>query len=111
MKHFQTSILERKGEINDGYQTQPFETAWASEAIFFIEIHTAQEGIPAFVAHVQISADGVRWVDEGACSGTLDAAGLHFIKVAHFGGWLRLRFTADEPDARSTMTIHLVLKE
>jgi hypothetical protein len=40
----------------------------------------------------------------------MNAAGHHFLRVSHFGGWLRLRCTLRGEDPQVKLTIHLVLK-
>lgn len=103
-----TVVLERLKEFSTDFQTEPYETAWASEAIFFIRLHEAHQG--RLQAFVQISADGITWIDEGSSFPTLTAAGDHFLRVSHFGGWLRLRCDLQGEDPRMKLTIHLVLK-
>ena len=109
MRQFQTSILDRKQIIEDGYATEPFEAGWAGEAVFFIEIQEIGDGAHV-TAKAQISPDGIRWVDEGTAMENVTEAGMRFLKVSHFGGWLRLVFSL--PNAgRCRATIHIVLKE
>ena len=91
--------------------TEPYECGWAREAVIFVRALTAEgmEGDLAF-AQVQVSPDGMRWVDEGT-SVVLptQADGMEFAKVAHFGGWLRL--AAELPEgATLTVIVSLHLK-
>jgi hypothetical protein len=106
MRQFQTSVLELREVISDGYSTQPFECAWAARAIFFFDIDSRDDA--ALTVHAQISPDGLRWLDEGtACVVPTDQDGF-FLRVGDFGGWLRLRFSGS---GTMTATIRLVLKE
>ena len=59
-----TAIVERNILWQGDFATEPYEAAWASEAIFFVR---ALDVSPVFggMANVQISADGIHWVDEG----------------------------------------------
>jgi hypothetical protein len=110
MRAFQTSVLERKEAVERTLATEPFEAGWAGEAIFFVEAHGVAGG--SLLARVQISPDGIRWIDEGAARATLDGPGRAYIRVAHFGGWLRLVVDAPPGDGGTTqVTIHLALKE
>src|SRR5690606_9309994 len=70
---------------------------------------------------VQISADGVNWMDEGTAFPALGEVGHYFVKVRHFGGWLRLkgrvqqRSEAEDESAAAVpatanLSIHLTLK-
>ena len=106
MRQFQTSILELRENISYGFVTQPFECAWATEAIFFL--HIDEPGDARLTGHVQISPDGIRWIDEGTeLAATAERDG-YFIRVNQFGGWLRLRFSGK---GEMTATIRLALKE
>lgn len=113
MRAFQTTVLERKTAVQAGFATEPYETGWASEAIYFVEVH--EQSGAALTARVQVSPDGIRWVDEGAAHVELPSSGLAYVRVAHFGGWLRLVLAAADADnaadANARVTIHLVLKE
>ena len=111
MKHFTTAVLERHAQLSGKFNTEPFETAWASEAIFFIRVEEIVGENPQLRAKVQISADGINWVDEGTAFPAVTALGDFFVRVAHFGGWLRLSGEVQNSDSRFQTTIHLVLKE
>ena len=111
MRQFQTTVLDFKFAYSTPFESSPFEAAWASEAIYFIRVEEVA-GLPAeLTAHVQISVDGIRWVDEGASIGPITSVGNYFMKVSHFGGFLRLRCIIAGPDARFQLTNDLVLKE
>ena len=105
MRRFYTTVLELHTNLSDGDATEPYECAWASEAIFFVEIEEEPQS-PLF-AVVQLSPDGIRWVDDRAPQGPLEN-GMNAIKTDHFGGWLRLRFLGE---GRTVATVRLVLKE
>ncbi len=111
MRQFQTSVLERREEIDGPFTSQPFEAAWASEAIYFIAIEAIEGRGARLDAHAQISADGIRWMDEGSALADIDREGNRFLRVRHFGGWLRLRLSVRGQGARFKVTVHLVLKE
>ncbi len=105
-----TATVERNVIWKGEFASEPYETAWASEAIFFVR---ALEVSPDFSgsARVQISADGIHWADEGATFELpVTKEQVTFCKVRHFGGWLRLR---GELDAGSTVVVlmSLALKE
>ena len=105
-----TAIVERNVRWQGEFASEPYETAWASEAIFFAR---ALEVSPDFSgsARVQISADGIRWADEGATFQlpvTKDQ--VTFCKVSHFGGWLRIKGQLQENEAIKVL-VSLALKE
>ena len=58
---------------------------------------------------MQISVDGIHWVDEGTRFADMKKEGDYFVKVREFGGWLRLVLTLTE-GAACEVTTHLVLK-
>lgn len=111
MRQFFTSVIERKKEFTSDFQTNPFEAAWASEAIFFIKVEDVSGETRHLDAIIQISPDGLCWVDEGTEMLGIDSKGTYFIKVCHFGGWLRLKARVNGDNAKFKLTIHLVLKE
>lgn len=107
MRNFYTATLERHTKFANDFATEPFETGWASEALFFVRIEEFSGSGPVR-ARAQISADGVHWIDEGAAFEPMAGIGDYFIRLRHFGGWLRLVGTVD---GEMEATIHLVLKE
>ena len=82
-----TAIIAR-GEVWAGaVATEPYEAAWASEAIFFVRALEAKGRGPKIRAHVQISPDGINWVNEGTMFTLPSAPGdATFAKVTNFGG-------------------------
>jgi hypothetical protein len=104
------AIVARNERWTGRAATEPYECGWAREAVFFVRA-LAVENVPDFAsAQVQVSPDGIRWVDEG--TGLLlpvAPGGMEFAKVSHFGGWLRL--AAELPDdAAMTVIVSLHLK-
>jgi hypothetical protein len=109
MKNFHTSTLERNKKFDSDFCTHPYECGWASEAIFFVDITELNGTSPQIFFKVQISADGLNWINEGAELETKEK-GLNFIKIGHFGGWLRLKAEVKGSGVSLETTIHLVLK-
>ena len=105
-----TAVLERNAEWQGEFAVEPYEAAWAAEAVYFIRALEA-EGMPEGTdARVQISPDGMHWCDEGAAVPLPRAPGVTFGRVCHFGGWLRL--VGELPaGARAKVIVYLVLKE
>ena len=105
-----TAIVERDVLWEGEFVTEPYEAAWASEAIFFLRALEVSPNLAA-TARVQISADGIHWADEGAemdLPVTKDA--VTFCKVSHFGGWLRITGEVRSP-AELRVLVSLALKE
>lgn len=110
MRNFYTVVLERMKEYDQGFNTEPYEAGWASEAMFFIRVHEMAAGVKMQSA-VQVSVDGIDWIDEGSSFPPIIAPGSYFLRVKHFGGWLRLRNQITGKAPRIKTTVHLVLKE
>ncbi len=122
MRQSFTAVVERNVTWQGDFAVEPYEVAWATEAIYFVRILDG-DNIPAgTLVRVQISPDGIHWCDEGttfylptisssdASSGTSSSSALTFGKVSHFGGWLRL--VGKLPDgAKLTVIVYLTLKE
>ena len=113
MRESHTAVVERNVTWQGEFATEPYEVAWAGEAIFFVRV-LAQENPPDILAaHVQISPDGMHWCNEGEILylPTQEYDGdLVFCRVEHFGGWLRL--AGEVPGGTSvTVIVYLVLKE
>lgn len=111
MRHFHTVVLERMKWHSQDFQTEPYETAWASEAIFFIRAHEISGRNASLDSTVQLSVDGIDWVDDNIRFPTIDKPGTYFLRVKHFGGWLRLRSRINGTDPKLRLTVYLVLKE
>ena len=95
MRNAYTAVIAR-GDVWEGsVQTEPYEAAWAGEAIFFVHVmEVSGSGSGTAIARVQISPDGLRWVDEGAeLKIAAQSQDLSFARVNNFGGWLRLSVT------------------
>lgn len=111
MRQSHTAVIERNVVWRGEFASEPYEAAWAGEAIFFVRA-LAVDGMPAAVpARVQISPDGMHWCDEGTSFDLPTAAdAVTFVRVGHFGGWLRL--VGSLPDSATlTVIVYLALKE
>ena len=106
-----TAIVERNRRWDGEFATEPYEAAWASEAIFFVRALDISPEFKSAEARVQISADGIHWADEGAAFRLPAGRGeVTFCKVSHFGGFLRLRGELDV-GASIVVLVSLALKE
>ena len=85
-----TAIVERNAVWEGPFATEPYEAAWASEAVIFIRTLEASGPVEGSQAGVQISPDGMHWCDEGTSIALSPEPGVSFGRVAHFGGWLRV---------------------
>jgi hypothetical protein len=110
MKRVHTAVLERFGSFSADFATEPYEAGWADEAIFFIRVDAVEGTNPTLSGQVQVSPDGIRWVDEGTPLPDVSQAGVTFTRVRHFGNWLRLACRVSGGRAEFRGTIYLCLK-
>ena len=90
MKESYTAVVARNVDWSGAWATEPYETAWADEAIFFVRV-LKSKGNKSVVARVQISPDGMHWTTEGSnVKVTPKTDSVSFVRVKNFGGWLRL---------------------
>ncbi len=108
MKQFHYVVLDRFTRFSGTFASEPYEVGWADEAIAFIRIHELDE--KALVsASVQISMDGIVWLEEGTAFTPMGTTGDYFVRVRHFGNWLRLQGTVSD-GATCKATLSLALK-
>jgi len=113
MRESHTAVVERNTIWQGAFASEPYECAWAGEAIFFVRC-LAVEGLEEYdwaSANVQISPDGMHWCNEGTQMNLPTVPdGVSFGRVSHFGGWLRLAGELRDETAL-TVLVYLVLKE
>jgi hypothetical protein len=90
-----TAVIAQAETWKGHAATEPYEAAWAGEAVVFLRLLTKGKGnLRGVRVRVQISPDGMHWVDEGA---TLRIPGkpgeVTFCRVTNFGHYLRLAAT------------------
>ena len=105
-----TAVVARGEHWRGETASEPYEAAWAREAIFFLRLLKLDGDLGGVCGRVQISADGTHWADEGTTLAFPSEVGtVAFCRVAHFGGFLRLAVTI--PEAVSCQVVlTLVLK-
>jgi hypothetical protein len=110
MRQSFTAVVERNVTWRGDFAVEPYEAAWATEAIYFVRVLAAENVPPHSMARVQISPDGIHWCDEGTTVPLLVQEGISFARVNHFGGWLRLVGNLAD-GAHLTVIVYLALKE
>ena len=111
MRLFNASHLEVKKDFTEDFQTNPYEAGWASECIFFIMVERLSGKDSALIAEAEISHDGVNWAKEGTVSEPITKKGLHFMRVRHFGNWLRLNCSISGKEPCFRLNIQIALKD
>jgi hypothetical protein len=101
LAHSTTAVLNRNEVWTGSAASEPYECGWAREAIVWIRAMAKAEGdLRGVQARVQISPDGLRWLDEGSAFALPAAEGeIAFARVREFGNWLRV--AADLPQGAS----------
>lgn len=87
------------------------ECGWASEAIFFLIVEEVEGTHTRLDVQVQLSPDGINWIDEGKAFETIVEPGTFFVRVKHFGTWLRVAGAVTGEEARVKLSVHLHLKQ
>jgi len=87
-----TAVVARNETWAGTSATEPYEAGWASEAVLFLRtLEDAEVPGAGATVRVQISPDGMRWLDEGTTFALpLERDGTGCARVRHFGNWLRL---------------------
>ncbi len=105
MRSSYTAVVERNVEVRHSFESEPYECGWATEAIFFVNV--LEGSLADTMLRVQISADGMHWCDEGSTVTLLAQGQAAFVKVKHFGNWLRLKGNSGEKAGKILVTLHL----
>lgn len=109
MRQSYTGVCERNVTFRGAFATEPMEAAWATEARWYVQV-LPSPGAGHIEAVAQVSPDGLTWCDlETDALHERDGEGLLSWSVREFGGWLRLRGTADAVGTK--VRIYLALKE
>ena len=105
-----TAVVERNRSWTGAYASEPYEAAWAGEAMFYVRALAAASVPQSTEARVQISPDGMHWCDEGTLFPLPMATDeVTFGRVSQFGGWLRIAGELP-PGAEMTVIVYLALK-
>ena len=111
LRRSHTAVLEKNETYNSSFATEPYETGWASEALWFVRVtETRGKGVK-LRAHVQVSPDGLFWTDKGEPPLKLKGCGQAHVAVRDFGSWLRLRVEIDGEEPSVKLMVYLALKE
>ena len=90
MRQSHTAIIERDVTWEGKFETEPYETGWASEAIYFVRVLEKDGQMGRGHAKPQISPDGTHWADEGTLMGFQESKDVAFVRIARFGTFVRL---------------------
>ena len=105
-----TAVIARGEDWVDGSTTEPYEASWAREAIIVVrtlEVGTLKAGAKA---HVQVSLDGMRWIDEGSMLPIPRVDEIASVRLSNFGTYLRVMTVLPEGSSFKAL-LTLSLKE
>lgn len=104
LRECQTAVVARNEAWSGTVATETYEAGWAREMVIFLRLLEC-EGEPSEVdAAVQISPDGLHWVDEGSRLAFPQTVGeVTFVRLSHFGQYVRLR--SELPDGLACKVI------
>jgi hypothetical protein len=102
------AVLEKNSTFTESFETEPYETGWASEARWFLRVIELRGTL---AVTPQLSPDGLFWCDGGPEALRVSQPGLYSFPLRDFGHWLRLKavLTGDSPSVK--LMIQLALKE
>ena len=103
-----TAVIEKNSTFTEPFDTEPYETGWATEARWFLRVLEVRGTL---TATPQVSPDGLFWCDEGRAALAIPAPGLYSFPLRDFGQWLRLTCGLSGDGARVKLMITLALKE
>ena len=91
LRHSVTAIVARNEPWSGAVATEPYEAGWATEAVIFVRALSVKKIPGNAKMRVQISPDGMNWVDEGTRFALpTKPQAVTFAKVREFGNWLRI---------------------
>ena len=106
-----TAVVEQNTAWAGAFASEPYEAAWASEAVVFVRAIDVEGALAGATAAVEISPDGLHWCPEGPTITLPSVAGeVSFCRVTQFGGFLRLRGTLPDGSSLRVMA-YIALKE
>ena len=86
-----TAVVARNETWEGACATEPYECAWAREALLFVRALEVSGPLAGARARVQVSPDGILWLDEGTSLELPSTEGAaSFARVREFGHFLRL---------------------
>ncbi len=102
MRQSHTAVIERNSEWCGAVCSEPYEVAWASEALFFLRVLEASAQLSIHL-RVQISPDGLHWCDEGS---TLQVEPKCALSLCAHNPFRRLAAPVRRATTRPTRTRH-----
>jgi hypothetical protein len=110
MRESITAVVARGDTWSGVAASEPYDVAWAGEAVIFLRSLGAEGNPEQARAWVQISPDGMRWVDEGSMLSIPRVDEISSVRVRNFGTYLRVMTVLPEGSSFKAL-LTLSLKE
>ncbi len=104
-----TAVIERNVIVEGRLETEPYETAWASEARWFVHVLAAGAETKLTITS-EISPDGLTWCAHESDGVTRTGPGLLSLPLKMLSPWQRLVLTTSPADPIKVI-VYLTLKE
>lgn len=108
MREAITAVVARGDTWSGVVASEPYEVAWAGEAVIYLRSLGAEGRPEQARAWVQISPDGLHWVDEGSMLPIPRVDEISSIRIRDFGTYLRVMTVLPEGSSfKALLTISL----
>ena len=110
LKRSFTAVVERNVTFHGRLETEPYETAWAGEARWFVHVLSAEAQTALSIAS-EISPDGLTWCPHEAVPVSRVGPGLLSLPLTMLSPWQRLVLTAEPQADAVKVIVYLTLRE
>ena len=110
MRESITAVVARGDTWSGVVASEPYDVAWASEAVVFLRSLGAEGHPEQARAWIQISPDGMSWIDEGSMLPIPRVDEIASVRLSNFGTYLRVMTVLPEGSSFKAL-LTLSLKE
>lgn len=107
LKRAFTAVIERNVVVQGRLESEPYETAWAGEARWFVHVLSAEPATKLQIES-QLSPDGITWCAHESAPANHTGPGLFSLPLKMPGPYQRLVLTAS---AAAKVIVYLTLRE
>jgi hypothetical protein len=105
-----TAVIERNVTFQGRLESEPYETAWAGEARWFVHVLSADVKTKLQIAS-EISPDGLTWCAHEAAPVSRIGPGLVCLPLTMLSPWQRLVLSTEPNSSPIKVIVYLTLKE
>jgi hypothetical protein len=110
LKRSFTAVVERNVTFQGRLETEPYETAWAGEARWFVHVLAGGPKTKLTIAS-EISPDGLTWCPHEAKSVSRIGPGIVSLPLTMLSPWQRLVLTTPPKTKPIKVIVYLTLRE